>query len=223
MNRLWQTLLGIERSPGAVSEGDSRLEFTGLPQGLTAVALILAAIAVLFLLWGLYRWERRDLSRPKRALLVGFRVLTLLALVTMLVEPVLISSQRETVRSHLALILDDSDSMNFSDPYTDESRAVEIAAGLQIPSKDGRSSIQILRETPRLNLVKTRSGHSNWKRSAVAGTCFCTIWNRRAGRARANRRGHARSTRSSRTARSLHWVTPFMECWGRIAASQSPA
>ena len=62
---------------------------------------------------------------PRERLLVGFRVLTLLALVTMLIEPVLISSQRETVRSHLALILDDSDSMKFSDPYTDESRAVE--------------------------------------------------------------------------------------------------
>ena len=160
MNRLWQTLLGIERSPGAVSEGDSRLELTALPQGLTAVALILAAIALLFLLWGLYRWERRDLSRRKRALLVGFRVLTLLALATMLVEPVLISSQRETVRSHLALILDDSESMNFSDPYTDESHAVDVAASLQIRSKDGRSSMQILRETPRLNLVKTRSGPS---------------------------------------------------------------
>ena len=115
-------------------------------------------MALLALLWWLYRREGRDLSRPRRVLLVGFRVLTLLALVTMLLEPVLISSQRETVRSHLALILDDSDSMNFSDPYTDESRAVEIAAGLQIPSKDGRSSIQILRETPRLNLVKTVLG-----------------------------------------------------------------
>jgi len=158
MNRLWQTLLGIERSPGAVSGGDSRLELTGLPQGLNAVALVLAAIALLFLLWGLYRWERRDLSRPKRALLVGFRVLTLLALVTMLVEPVLISSQRETVRSHLALILDDSESMKFSDPYTDESHAVDVAASLQIPSKDGRSSMQILRETPRLSLVKAVLG-----------------------------------------------------------------
>jgi hypothetical protein len=158
MNRLWQTLLGIERSPGAVSGGESRLEFTALPQGLGAVALVLAAIALLFLLWRLYRWERRDLSRRNRALLVGFRVVTLLALATMLVEPVLISSQRETVRSHLAVILDDSESMSFSDPYTDESHAVDVAAGLQIPSKDGRSSIQILRETPRLSLVKSVLG-----------------------------------------------------------------
>ena len=60
--------------------------------------------------------------------MAGLRALTLLALAAMLVEPVLISSQRETIKSHLAIILDDSESMKFSDPYTDQSRAAEIAS-----------------------------------------------------------------------------------------------
>src|ERR1017187_4178753 len=116
MNRLLQTILGIERSKGATASGDSRLELTALPQGTTAVAISLAALAFLYVLWRLYRYERRDLSPVKRALLSGLRTLTLLALAAMLVEPVLISSHRETIKSHLALILDDSESMKFSDP-----------------------------------------------------------------------------------------------------------
>ena len=101
MNRIWEIILGIKRSPGVVSEGDVRLEFGALPSGMWAFAAVLGAIALVVLLWQLYRWERRELSRKKRALLVGLRLLTLLALVTMLVEPVLVSSRRETLRSHL--------------------------------------------------------------------------------------------------------------------------
>ena len=86
--------------------------------------------------------------------MAGLRVLTLLALAAMLVEPVLISSHRETVKSHLAIVLDDSESMKFSDPYTDQSRAAEIASKMKLESAGGRSSVARLRETPRLDLVK---------------------------------------------------------------------
>ena len=87
-------------------------------------------------------------------MLVGLRVLTLLALAAMLAEPVLVSSRRETVRSHLALIVDDSTSQSFSDPYSDNSRAVELAAHLRLESVAGKSPVDRLRETPRLDLVK---------------------------------------------------------------------
>src|SRR5262249_45412632 len=97
----------------------------------------------------------RDLSRARRALLVGLRAITLLAVAVMLLEPVLVSTRREAVPSHLALIFDDSESMKFSDPYTDATRASELAAGLQLASENGRSPGDRLRETPRLDLVKT--------------------------------------------------------------------
>jgi hypothetical protein len=155
MNSILETFLGIKRSPGAVSEGDLRLEFGSFPSGMWALLAALGAIALVVLLWQLYRWERRELSRRQRALLVGLRLLTLLALATMLVEPVLVSSRRETLRSHLAVVIDDSESMGFSDPYTDESRAAATAAALQLESKPGHSPMQRLRETPRLELVKT--------------------------------------------------------------------
>ena len=155
MNSISRWLLGIGRSPGAVTlGGGTRLELSALPSGGAALAVIVAALAVAFLLWRLSRRERRDLSRSKRALLLGLRLLVLSAVAVMLVEPILVSIRRETVRSHLPVIIDDSESMRFADPYTDESRAAEVAAALELKSENRRSPVDRLRETPRLDLVK---------------------------------------------------------------------
>ena len=148
-------LLGIEpSSPGVVTGGDSHLEFASLPRGTVAVVLIVGGLSLLALLWKLYRWERRELSPTKRALLIGLRMLTGLAAAIMLIEPVLVSTRRETVPSHLMIVVDDSESMKFSDPYTDNSRAVDLATSLKLESAGGKSPVDRLRETPRLDLVK---------------------------------------------------------------------
>ncbi len=126
-----------------------------MPRGAGTIVLILSAVVLLALMWRLYRLERRDLSRRKRSILVGLRGLTLLAVTAMLLEPVWVSSLRETVQSHLAVVLDDSESMRFSDPYTDDSKAVALAADLKLESQGGRSPVERLRETPRLDLVKS--------------------------------------------------------------------
>src|SRR4051812_18790712 len=118
MNRIWQTLLGIEpRSPGAAPAGSTHLELTSAPGGGTMLALAVLAVAAVALLWYLPRREKKDLSPPRRALLVGLRAIVLLAIAVMLLEPVLVSSYRETIRSHLPIIVDDSESLRFSDPY----------------------------------------------------------------------------------------------------------
>ena len=157
MNRIWQSLLGIDhRSPGTnPTGGDSRLELTALPGGSLALGLVALALAALFLLWWLPRREKRELTGRRRAILVGLRALVLLAVATMLVEPVLISSERETIRSHLAVIVDDSESMRFADPYTDDTKAAEYAAALKLQGTKGKSPVDRLRETPRIDLVKT--------------------------------------------------------------------
>ena len=122
MSRIWQILLGIDhRSPGTVPAGQStRLQLTAVPGNGTALALAALVVAALVLLWWLPRREKRELSGPRRALLVGLRAMVLLAVAVMLVEPVLVSSHRETIRSHLAVIVDDSESMRFAVPYTDD-------------------------------------------------------------------------------------------------------
>jgi hypothetical protein len=156
MSRIWEYLLSIEpRSPGAVPAGETtRLELSELPHGGMALLLAAAVVAVLFLLWRLPRREKQDLSAPRRAWLVGLRTLVLLALAAMLIEPVLVTSHRETLRSHLPIIVDDSESMRFSDPYTDETRAVATAAALELQAQGGKSPVDRLRETPRLELAK---------------------------------------------------------------------
>src|SRR5262245_54029143 len=117
MNRVWHKFLGIGDSPGAAAPGGTRLEFTAVPRGGEALALVAAAVAVLALLWWLYRKEGRELSKARRALMVGLRAIVLLAVGAMLVEPVLVSRRVETLPSHLAVIVDDSESMRFADPY----------------------------------------------------------------------------------------------------------
>ncbi len=159
MSSLLQWLLGIRRSSGEVALGGStQLELTSLPAGGAALLLVVATVALAYMLWRLYRRERRELSRPRRALLVGLRLLVLGALTVMLVEPVLVTSRSETIRSHLPLIVDDSESMRFSDPYTDESRAALVAAALRLKSEGKRSPVERLRESPRLDLVKASLG-----------------------------------------------------------------
>ena len=159
MSRILQSLLGIDRSPGqSPAEGGTRLELTALPTGGAALALGLAVVAGLAMLWWLYRRERKELSRLRRALLVGLRVLVLLAVGVMLVEPVLISSHREATRSHLPIVIDDSESMRFADPYTDDTRAAEYAAALKLKSEPGRSPVDRLRGSPRMDLVKAGLG-----------------------------------------------------------------
>ena len=110
---------------------------------------------LVFLLWWLYRREGRDLRGRSGRLWSRLRMLTLAALAAMLVEPVLISTRRETVRSHLADVLDDSESMKFSDPYTDDSQGGRDRRDAEARSAGGRSPVDRLRETPRLELVKS--------------------------------------------------------------------
>ncbi len=159
MNRIWHALLGIEdRPPGSGSGGTTHLEFTAVPGGGTALAFAALAVAALVLLWYLPRREKADLSRPRRALLVAFRSVVLLAVAIMLVEPVLVSSHKETLHSHLPIIIDDSESMRFADPFTDETRAAEFASLLKLKSQGGKSPVDRLRESPRMDLVKEALG-----------------------------------------------------------------
>ena len=159
MSSFWQSLLGIRRSGGEVSvAGSTRLELSAMPSGVLVLAIIAGVLALAYLLWWLNRRERGELSWKKRAILVTLRLVVVAALGVMLLEPVLLTTRTETVESHLPIIVDDSESMRFSDPYTDESRAALVAAALKIKSEGTRSPVDRLRETPRLDLVKSALG-----------------------------------------------------------------
>ena len=156
MNRIWQSFLGIDARPASSRPaGGWRLELTALPGGSGALGLLALAVAALVLLWWLPRREKQELSRRRRLTLVGLRALVILAVAAMLVEPVLVSSERESVRSHLAVVVDDSESMRFADPYTDDSKASEFAGALKLSSAGGKSPVDRLRGMPRIDLVRT--------------------------------------------------------------------
>jgi hypothetical protein len=152
MNRFWRTLLGVDHP---LPPGTTRLDLTALPEGGMALVLAAAAAVIFVLVWSLPIREKPELSRPRRVWLTFLRTLVLLALGTMLVEPVLISSHRETLRSHLPIIVDDSESMRFADPYTDDALATEFAAALKLHSASGKSPVDRLRETPRIDLARS--------------------------------------------------------------------
>ena len=158
----------------------------------------------------------------KRGLMAGLRVLTLLALAAMLIEPVLISSQRETIKSHLAIILDDSESMKFSDPYTDQSKAAEIASKMKLESAGGRSSVERLRETPRLGLVKHGlQGEPGGPRPGPRGLPVRPRVGGPAGLRRIGAQAHARR-HPAQPRRSRRWATRFTACSRAIAGSRWP-
>ena len=118
----------------------------------------------------------------------------------MLFEPVLVSTRRETIPSHLLIVVDDSESMRFSDPYTDNSRAADIAAELEagIGRRASRPSTGCARRPG--STWSRRSSARTSRRWRAAGSCSSTTWSRRpspGGGAGARR---ASSTRSSRTA-----------------------
>lgn len=155
MNNFWRKLLGIDVSPGAEWGRDVRLEFASPPQGLSVLWAIAASVALVVLVHWLYRREGRELSLRARIALASLRLFSLSMVGVMMLEPVLIARQQETVPSQLLLVLDDSESMRFSDPYSDETQAAAIAADLQLESQGDKSPVERLRETPRLDLVRS--------------------------------------------------------------------
>jgi len=155
MNSWLHILLGWDgSSPGEAVEGSTRLEFGGLPTGAAALAAIAGAAVVFGLLLWLERRERFHLPLWRRGALFGLRLVVIAAAVLMFLEPVAVTSFVETVPSRLILLVDDSESMELSDPYTDEDRASSLAARLELGTQSGRAPADRLRETPRIALVR---------------------------------------------------------------------
>src|SRR3954469_292014 len=145
MRRLLEILLGIDPAPWA--EGGSwHVQFLSLPRHGWAV-LLLAAVPLAA--WGvmlLYRREGRTLSLPVRVMLGSLRMIVLLGVLAMLLEPVLVFTKQEFVPSNLLVLTDRSSSMDLRDAYTDSGSANRLATSLKLGNADA------LREKSRLDL-----------------------------------------------------------------------
>ena len=89
------------------------------------------------------------MSLPVRLSLGALRMLVLLGVLGMLLEPVLVFSKTEYVPSNLLVLLDQSASMDLRDAYVDQQRAAQIAESLKLPGGP-----EELRQRPRLELAR---------------------------------------------------------------------
>src|SRR5205814_6128824 len=131
MNRLLQILLGIKPAPWAAGSRRS-LDWLALPKH-DRLLMLIAAIA--FAIWGvlwLYRREGRSLSLPIRWSLATLRMVLLLGILAMLLQPVIVFSKQEFVPSNLLVLEDRSESMDLRDAYVDPARAGRLADGLKL-------------------------------------------------------------------------------------------
>src|SRR3954465_3475727 len=135
MRKLIEILLGIDPAPWA--EGGSwHVQFLSMPKHGWAVVLLaalpLAAWGVLYL----YRREGRSLSLPVRVMLGTLRMIVLLGVLAMLLEPVLVFTKQEFVPSNLLVLTDRSSSMDLRDAYTDATAANRLATSLKLKNAD---------------------------------------------------------------------------------------
>ena len=138
-------LLNVEPAPWTEG-GEMRLGWLNLPQHDSALYLLLGVVAAAAAILYLYRREGRMLSRFARLGLAGLRFLTLAGVLAMLLEPAIIFTKREMIPSRLLILVDNSESMDFSDAYVDARQAKRIVDTLQLKSVDelrGQSRLKL--------------------------------------------------------------------------------
>lgn len=131
MQKLLNFILGIKAAPWAQG-GRWHVEWSAMPKHDLALLLLcsvlLAAVGVLWL----YKKEGRSLTFPVRAGLAALRMVVLLGVVAMLLEPVIVFSKLEWVPSNLVVLRDVSGSMELKDAYPDQNQASRISAALKL-------------------------------------------------------------------------------------------
>jgi hypothetical protein len=131
MRRLIHILLGVDPAPWA--EGGSwRLEWLAWPRGDWALAALLFIIAATWGVLWLYRREGRNLALPVRVMLATLRMVAMLGIVVMLLEPVIVFTRKEWVPSNLLVLLDRSDSKDLRDAWVEQPLAERTAAALRL-------------------------------------------------------------------------------------------
>src|SRR5688572_7614048 len=141
---------GIEPEPGT----ELQLELAAFPSGgLGLLVLLGLALAVVFVAF-LYRRDGKQLTGLQRAVLGTLRVIAVLAVIALLLEPNLVSVRRETRPGHTILLVDTSQSMSHLDAW----RRADVQA-----AADGWKALGIAdpAAVPRLSLVRALLAHGD--------------------------------------------------------------
>lgn len=141
---------GIELEPGT----ELQLELAAFPSGGLGLLVLLAGAAVVLLVAFFYRRDGKTLTGGERSVLAVLRMLAVLAVMLLLLEPNLVAVKREVRPAHTILLLDVSQSMGQVDAFRRES-AQPLAAGWRELSVDDPSSVS------RMDLVKALLRHGD--------------------------------------------------------------
>lgn len=122
-NSLMQWLLG-----GADRAGTPELHWTNLPESWGVFVLLAGAAVVIAGVSWLYRHEAEVCPRIVRRILAGVRLVVLLLLLVMFLQPTVTFKQVRTTKPTIALLRDASMSMAHQDKYRDGAQAAQIAS-----------------------------------------------------------------------------------------------
>lgn len=138
----WLAGLGGE----SLEAGESlRFEFLKLPTGGFGLAALLGFVAVLVAIVLVYRRDAKKLGLGKRTTLAALRILALVFVVLMLLEPNLVKVRKTVRPGEVLMLLDSSQSMTHKDSYRrseDDAKSWEAIG------------IQDVAATPRIDLAK---------------------------------------------------------------------
>lgn len=106
---------------------ERRLEFAALPEGWAALAMIAAAGGLCWLVVWLYRREgRAGASLRMRMLMSGLRVVVVLMLMAIWLEPVMATYLHRLIDSYTLVLVDTSSSMDLQDRYRDADQLARV-------------------------------------------------------------------------------------------------
>jgi len=126
MNDFWLALFGFDKSR-IPPDAETEFVWTHAPSSWVAIAAVVAALGLLYVVWWLYQRETGRCPRGVRMLLAAIRIAVLVVLLVVLMGPALGISRRRSVEPYVVLLLDDSLSMRIRDHY-DEAGAARVAA-----------------------------------------------------------------------------------------------
>ena len=115
---------GIAVEPGA----ELRFELGNFPSGGLGMLVLIGCALAILLVALIYRRDGKNLTRPQRVVLATLRVLAVLAVIALLLEPNLVTVRRDTRPGHTILLVDTSQSMTHQDAWRRES-VRELADG----------------------------------------------------------------------------------------------
>lgn len=117
---------------------ESRLELARWSSGNPFLVGGVLSIVALYAVWWMYRREARGrMSKPLRWSLAGCRMMVLMLLGLIGLEPVFVRYDHRRVDAQTIVLVDDSASMSLSDPYRNADDAARVRAALGEPAPDG--------------------------------------------------------------------------------------